>query len=75
MEASRVEQDRLDWAKEILAHQQNSQKLLLPIDLKVAAKFAADSETAICSIDKIPEGWQALDIGPATIEQFYQGYC
>jgi phosphoglycerate kinase len=70
MQASRVENDRLDWAREILGHQESMKKLLLPVDLKVAAQFSVDSDTEVCALDAIPDGWQALDIGPATVDSF-----
>ncbi len=37
----------------------------------VADAFAADAEKAtVVSVDAIPDGWMALDIGPATIAHF-----
>ncbi len=44
--------------------------LLLPTDVVVADKFAADADTQTVSIDAIPDGWMGLDIGPDSIKVF-----
>ena len=36
----------------------------------VPASFANDAERKVVAKDKIPGDWQALDIGPATVELF-----
>jgi phosphoglycerate kinase len=41
-------------------------ELLLPVDVVVADRFAADAETKVVSADAIPDGWMGLDIGPET---------
>ena len=38
----------------------------LPVDVVAAAEFARDSESRLCAVDEIPEGWLGLDIGPET---------
>jgi phosphoglycerate kinase len=45
-------------------------QLLLPTDVVVADKFAADANTKIVSVDNIPDGWMGLDIGPDSIKSF-----
>ncbi len=65
---SLVEQDALDTAKSLLA--EAGDKLILPVDLVLADKFAADAEIRIAPVDEIPDGWMALDIGPASIAHF-----
>jgi phosphoglycerate kinase/triosephosphate isomerase len=62
--ASKVEADKLDLAKTILA----SARLTLPVDHVIADKFDAAANTKI--VDDVPEGWMGLDIGPKTIELF-----
>jgi phosphoglycerate kinase len=42
----------------------------LPDDVVAAAAFEADAETEVTRWDAVPEGWLALDIGPATRERF-----
>ena len=36
----------------------------------VADKFDNDANTQIVEVDKIPDGWMALDIGPETIKNY-----
>ena len=52
-------------------------KLLLPTDVVVADKFAADANTKIVSVDAIPDGWMGLDIGPDSVKAFQKelGEC
>jgi phosphoglycerate kinase len=45
-------------------------ELLLPVDVVVADRFAADAETKVVSADAIPDGWMGLDIGPETTELY-----
>ncbi|GAF73221.1 unnamed protein product [marine sediment metagenome] len=44
--------------------------LHLPVDVVAAPELSAESETLICSVDEIPDGWHAFDIGPETIHLF-----
>ncbi|GFO60101.1 phosphoglycerate kinase [Geomonas silvestris] len=45
-------------------------KFYLPVDCVVADQFNPAAETKVCTIQEIPEGWMALDIGPATVTLF-----
>lgn len=45
-------------------------RLQLPVDVHAAVRFSAEAERAVVTPDAIPEGWMALDIGPATIAHF-----
>jgi phosphoglycerate kinase len=45
-------------------------KFYLPVDCVVANEFSATAETKIVPIQEIPEGWMALDIGPASVTLF-----
>lgn len=45
-------------------------QLLLPVDVVVAAEFAADAEHKVVAADQIPADWEGLDIGPETIKLF-----
>ena len=42
----------------------------LPEDVVAAAGFAEDAEARVGSWDAVPEGWLALDVGPATSERY-----
>ncbi len=45
-------------------------EIVLPVDCVVADKFAEDAESKTVSVDEIPDGWLALDIGPETVKRF-----
>jgi phosphoglycerate kinase len=66
---SLVERERLDVVKKALEKAKARKvELLLPLDHVVAEKFAADA--AHRTVDSIPDGWMALDIGPKTQQLF-----
>jgi phosphoglycerate kinase len=69
---SLLEADKVDLAKELLAEaKQRNVKLLLPVDHVVADKFdAAAKPIPVPQGQPIPADKMALDIGPATIEEF-----
>src|SRR5690606_27980950 len=66
--ASLVEDDRLEMASALLARA--GDKLVLPSDVVVAERMEAGAETRTVPIDSIPNGWMALDVGPASVEAF-----
>jgi len=75
MGSSRVERDKLDLARELLElAEQKKVRFLLPIDLLGAEEIkpgAATRHSGRISRDySIPDGWQAVDIGPETITLF-----
>merc|ERR1712151_361447 len=56
--------------KEVLAKAEKLGKtILLPSDIIVADKFAADAETKVVAADSIPDGWMGFDNGPTTTEE------
>lgn len=69
MEKSLVEHDKIDFAKDILGGDYVS-KLVLPVDVVAAAAFDADAAYKTVAVEQVPAGYQALDIGPATVELF-----
>ena len=68
MAESLVEQDALETAKELLADAEG--RLIVPLDLVVADAFTHDAQHQVVSVDEVPSGWRALDIGPKTIRRF-----
>ncbi|MDO1512923.1 phosphoglycerate kinase [Maribacter confluentis] len=65
------EDDKMDLAMEILAMaKEKGVKVHIPVDVLAADDFNADANTQIVDVDKIPEGWQGLDAGPRTLENF-----
>ncbi len=68
---SLLEEDKLELARTFIEKaKKNGVDLYLPEDVIIANAFANDAETKIVSIDAIPNGWQALDIGPKTVETY-----
>jgi phosphoglycerate kinase len=45
-------------------------EILLPVDIVVADRFAADAETQVVPADAIPDGWIGMDIGPRTAADY-----
>ena len=64
---SKVEDDLVAAAGDVLsAAKEKGICFYLPVDLVVAAEFAAEEPTKIVTVQNIPSEWMALDIGPAT---------
>eukprot|EP00980_Cylindrotheca_fusiformis_P027994 scaffold22575_cov141-Cylindrotheca_fusiformis.AAC.25 len=64
---SLVEDDYVETAKGVLAKaDEMGKKILLPSDIVVADKFAADANSKTVAVDAIPDGWMGLDNGPKT---------
>lgn len=69
MADSLVEQDAIDTAKELLL--KGGEKLFLPVDGLAANAFSNEADKEVYSVEEgVPDGWQSLDIGPKTIENF-----
>jgi len=68
---SLVEEDKLDLARELeLKAAAKGVKIILPVDVIAADKFAPDAATQVVAADKIPDGWLGLDQGPESNELF-----
>ena len=67
---SRVEKDKVELAKELIASGGN--KLLLPLDTHCGDDFKGTCNKQIVPAGKIPDegGWEGFDIGPATIAKY-----
>jgi phosphoglycerate kinase len=71
VQASLVEDDFIDTAKEIMSRaEQRGVTVLLPTDVAVADRFAADAESRIVLVDEIPDGWRIMDAGPETLRSY-----
>ena len=67
---SLLEEDRIDYAKDMIAKAEaKGVKFLLPVDNYCAAEFSADAEPVLCEGD-IPADLMGMDIGPKTAELF-----
>ena len=68
---SLCEIERLGTCREIIARADlRGVEIHLPIDSKIANKFAFDAETKNHNSNEIPSGWMGLDIGTETIQSF-----
>ena len=68
---SLLDETKIDYCRDMIRQAgEKGVKLLLPVDVVVADKFAADADSRVVDADKIPAGWQGLDIGPRTQELF-----
>jgi len=68
---SKVEEDKVEIAAQLLnTAKKSGVKVILPPDLVVANKCAAEAESKVVAVQDIPEDMMALDIGPATVEEF-----
>lgn len=70
---SLFEEGKVDVARDLLTKaQQRDLKFLLPTDVVIADRFAADATSKVVPIDQVSHGWRIMDIGPATITAFSQ---
>jgi phosphoglycerate kinase len=68
---SLIEEGKLDVANELIVKAyQGGLEFLLPTDVVVADRFAADATHKVVFYDTVPRGWRILDIGPITIDAF-----
>ncbi len=68
---SLLEADWVDYAKDMIKKAADKGvNLLLPTDTVVADAFAADANSKVLPTGEIEDGWQGLDIGPATVEAY-----
>ncbi len=72
---SLVDEEKLDYCKEMMAKAESlGKQLLLPIDTTIAAGFPnpidAEIEVSVVDADKIPADMEGLDIGTKTAELY-----
>ena len=65
------EDDKMDLALDILkqAKEKNVQ-IHLPVDVLAADAFSNEANTQVLDVTQIPDGWQGLDAGPKSLENF-----
>ncbi len=65
------EDDKQDLAIEILRlAKEKGVQIHIPVDVVAANAFSNDAQTQIVDVTKIPDGWQGLDAGPKSLENF-----
>ena len=66
--SSLLETDQVDTCRGLL--DEAGDKIVLPVDIVCADRFAADAETSVTPADAIPDDRMGLDVGPRTVEVF-----
>ncbi len=70
---SLYEESKVGEARELISQAQRQGKnFVLPVDVVIADRFAADAEHKTVASDAVPSGWRILDLGAKTIELFRQ---
>jgi len=70
---SLFEEGKVDVAKELITKaRQRGLKLLLPTDVTIADRFAADATHKVVASTEVSPGWRIMDIGPESIAAFRQ---
>ena len=65
------EDDKQELALEILKKaKEKGVQIHIPVDVVAANAFSNDAETKIVDVREIPDGWQGLDAGPKSLENF-----
>jgi len=61
----------LDLALDILQKaKEKNVHIHIPVDVVAANAFSNDAQTQIVDVREIPDGWQGLDAGPKSLENF-----
>ncbi|WP_333693554.1 phosphoglycerate kinase [Flavobacterium sp.] len=65
------EEDKLQLALDILhLAKEKNVHIHIPVDVVAANAFSNDADTQIVDVREIPNGWQGLDAGPKSLENF-----
>ena len=65
------EDDKMELALEILKKaKEKGVQIHIPVDVVAADSFSNDATTQIVDVKEIPNGWQGLDAGPKSLENF-----
>src|ERR1700730_189702 len=67
---SLFEKGKVDLARNLIGRARRGMTFLLPIDVVVADRFAADAQHKVVANNSVQAGWRILDIGPRTIVAF-----
>lgn len=65
------EDDKMELALDIMKQAEvKNVSIHLPVDVLAAKAFSNDAETQVVDVDDIPNGWQGLDVGPRSKQNF-----
>ena len=65
---SLLEADQVDTCRRLL--DQAEGRIVLPVDIVCADRFAADAEISVTPADAVPDDLMGLDVGPLTVDLF-----
>ncbi len=68
--ASKVDEDGIEVANQLLQKSEKSGKIVLPVDNVVADKFSENANIETVAIKDIGSSWMGMDIGPLTIDRY-----
>jgi 3-phosphoglycerate kinase len=69
--SSKLEADKLDLAKQLLAKAaERNVSVLLPVDHVITTSLDPGTPVKTVRVGQIPEGWMGADIGPETTQAF-----
>ena len=73
--ASSIEEDRLDFARDVLRRgAEGGTRVFLPSDLVVASEFAPDpSQCQTVDAEAVPDGWYIMDVGAGSAQAYADG--
>jgi phosphoglycerate kinase len=65
------EDDKQELALEILRlAKEKGVQIHIPVDVVAGDKFSNDANTQVVDVRAIPDGWEGMDAGPKSLEQF-----
>ncbi len=67
---SKVDEEGLSHEKAEIRELIEDPKIVLPVDVIIANKFCNNADKKVVLIEQIPDKWQVLDIGPATVKLY-----
>jgi len=66
---SLLDEERIDLARTFMEKaKEKGVQFHMPVDVVVADDFSENANTKVVPVDQIPSDWEALDIGPKTVE-------
>ena len=66
------EPDYCDYALQLMNKaKQKNVKIHLPVDVVAGDSFSNDAKQKVFKVMHIPEGWEAMDTGPKSVEKFH----
>ena len=72
---SAIEEDRLDYVRDLMSgEERGNARVLVPNDIVAADRFSESARTATVPVGGIPDEWLILDVGPETADAYSGGH-